>query len=654
MDSFRCCRHVVLCAWALFLLAQPCVAQQTNDPNQLYINLKQVEDKFPVPTPVATVWAGTFYPGGIPKDMNDLSSLMVFWKGPDFITANGVNVVLKFDIYPDAPDFSARVLWVMEGEPQQVGNPPGKKIFNPPLPPPVRDGKNLLLNIGGRTYPLVFTVMVELSSYKKEQVQICIRRPLLVGAGVYTIPVLPVAIIYEPPQGQSNKNVATYSEVKSVGTTIKTSITTENSVTVPATPEFSDMLGFQSKLNSLSAACAAASAAYPNPYTAAAAAVLKVFASGLGTASASKTDGTSVTTDHALTIACAMEDTYPTGLHKGPGLGDRILTRRIAHVAWLADDEGGLTLFLLPGSTKKAYLVSDLLSELYPKAVTLPLDKIRIRPGAVSQIGSPTPAAPKPTAPSNAGSGLSSDQLRALVELDPFAIGGPDVALPSPRFCFEDSYEPTSGSEVHTVTHTVTNEDMNAKTEFSINTQDQSPGWLSFLGLGITEEKHVKNSATHTGSRAVKIGEVVSTKVEFHAQQGESYCVWAYYDRVFGTFAFQRKPLSGQPALSGEVDDSSGQPVEGQLVTLVIGGKRFSTRTDARGMYALRAEGIPGGVGAITIANASRQVTLQRGRTLKLEQLRLPSSNGLRRVRPTIQPTENGATGTTPRRRTEP
>lgn len=655
MDRFKFCRQVVLCASVLLFLAQLCAAQQTNDPNQLYINLKQIEDKFPVPTPVATVWAGTFYPGGIPSDMNDMNSIMVFWKGPESIDANGVNVVLKFDVYPDSPDFGAKVLWVMEGDSRQAGSPPGKKIFNPPLPPPVRDGKNLLLNIGGRTYPLVFTVRVELSSYKKEQIEICIKRPLLVGAGVYTIPVLPVAVIYEPPQDKSNSNVATYSEVKSVGTTIKTSITTENSVTVPATPEFSDVLGFQSKLNSLSAACAAASAAYPNPYTAAAATVLKVFASGLGTASASKTEGTSVTTDHALTIACAKEDTYPTGLHKGPGLGDRILTRRVARVAWLADNEGGITLFLLPGSTKKAYLVSDLLNELYPRAVLPSLDKIRIRPGVITQAGAPTPAAPKSTSPSNAGTGLSIEQLRALVELDPFAIGGPDVALPSPRFCFEDSYEPTSGSEVHTVTHTVTQSDMNAKAEFTIKTQDQSPGWLSFLGLGITEEKHVKNSATHTGSRAVQIGDVVSTKVEFHAQQGEAYCVWAYYDRVFGTFAFQRKALSGQPALSGEVNDSSGQPVQGQLVTLVIAGKPFSTRTDAQGRYALRAAGLPAGVGTITIGNASRQITLQRGRTLKLEQLRLPSSTGpgLRRVRPRVEPTERGATETMPRTRTE-
>jgi hypothetical protein len=627
MNNLKHCRHVVLCIFALLFLAHLCAARQTNDPNQLYINLKQIEDKFPVPTPVATVWAGTFYPGGIPSDMNDLSSLMVYWKGPDTIDANGVNVDLSFDIYPDDPNFNAKVLWVMEGEPESVGYPPGKKIFNPPLPPPGRDGKHLLVSIGGRTYPRVFTVMVELISYKKEQVQICIKRPLLVGAGVYTIPVLPVAIIYEPPQGRSKNNVATYSDVKSVGTTIKTSVRKENSVTVPATPDFSDLLDFKSKINALSAACGAASAVYPNPYTAVAAAVLALFSSGLGSASASTTEGTSVTADHALTIECAKTDTYPTGLFQGPGLGDRILTRRVARVAWLADNEGGITLFLLPGSTKKPYLVSDLLDELYPKVAkgkTLFQKNtyVKVKPGSTAPAASPKPAA---ASPSNVGSGLSPEQLRALVELDPFAIGGPDVVLPESRFCFDDSYEPTSGSEIHTVTHTVTQEDMNAKTDFTIKMQDQSPGWLSFLGLGITEEKHVKNSATHTGSRAVQIGDKVSTTVDFHAEQGEAYCVWAYYDRVFGTFAFQAKPLSGQPALSGEVSDNSGQPAQGQLVTLVIDGKRYSTRTDAQGKYALRCADIPAGVGALTIANEIRQVTLQKGQTKDMEQFRVPS-----------------------------
>lgn len=613
----RCYLRFMLFAISGCILIFPTagVSQGSNDPNQLYVSLKQIEDKFPVPTPQITVDAGTFYPHGNYDTPGKTLFIRPNWNNPR-IKADGVNVVLRLEIDPSyTQDFRARVLWIQGGS-NYAGDTLGKRINNPPIPPAVRPGnppgKYLYLNIGGRTYPRVFTICLEVSSYdRKTQVALVIERPLLVGAGVFTVPVIPIAIVYEPPQDKNNRNTVTYTLAKSAGTTVRTSMTREDSLTVPITPQFSDYSGFQSKLNSLGSACSTANSVFPNKVTAVAGSLLKTFAEGLGRVSASQTKGTIVTKDHALSIYFAREVSLATSLHKGPGLGDRILTRRNARVAWLADNEGGITLYLLPGSIEKPFPVSMLQAELQPALANTPypvLTSSKIKTVLDNKSQPNTTKSPAPTG----GSGLSRDQIRALLELDPFVGRGPQASLPSPRFCYVDSYEPTWEPQSYTFTHVITNEDMNAKAQYVIKMEDQSPGWLSFLGLGVTEEKHVKTSVTHTGSTTVKTGQTVSTEVKFFAEVGETYCVEAYYDRVFGTFAFRSAPLSSDPALTGQATNEFGQPAAGQLVTLAIGGKTYSTRTDAQGKYTLRAASIPAGVGTLTIGNRRQPVELRK------------------------------------------
>jgi len=58
-----------------------------------------------------------------------------------------------------------------------------------------------------------------------------IDRSQLFSAGAFRLPALPIGIVYAPPQGSLNANTIDYSDVNSVGTRIKLSNTSENSIT---------------------------------------------------------------------------------------------------------------------------------------------------------------------------------------------------------------------------------------------------------------------------------------------------------------------------------------------------------------------------------------------------------------------------------------
>jgi hypothetical protein len=151
--------------------------------------------------------------------------------------------------------------------------------------------------------------------------------------------------------------------------------------------------------------------------------------------------------------------------------------------------------------------------------------------------------------------------------------GGPQARLPQPRFFKVDTYECHDISwQEHTFKHSIQKADTRAQLDFTSRTEEDRPGWLSFLGLGVTEDKTVKTTVTHVSLTEVREGEEVSLTVHLEAQAGEHYAVEAYYDRVFGTFAFRKGSL-GSEVISGTARDSAGRPLPRQLVTLTGGTK---------------------------------------------------------------------------------
>jgi len=56
-----------------------------------------------------------------------------------------------------------------------------------------------------------------------------IARPPQIGAGAFTIPALPITIIYDPPQDRNRRNAASYEESASLGTSAAASFSSDTS-----------------------------------------------------------------------------------------------------------------------------------------------------------------------------------------------------------------------------------------------------------------------------------------------------------------------------------------------------------------------------------------------------------------------------------------
>jgi hypothetical protein len=87
-----------------------------------------------------------------------------------------------------------------------------------------------------------------------------IQRPAGVPAfGAFTIPVIPVAIVYAPPADSQQKSAATYGSTDTVGTTVSWDFSTDSSQTTE--PAFTDGAAFRAFLSVVSTALALAGGA---------------------------------------------------------------------------------------------------------------------------------------------------------------------------------------------------------------------------------------------------------------------------------------------------------------------------------------------------------------------------------------------------------
>ena len=68
-------------------------------------------------------------------------------------------------------------------------------------------------------------------------------RPPILGIGAFTLPALPMTIVYAPPQGQSKQNKAAYTDTETLSRTITSSLSTSTSTKTAQAYSASDLLG---------------------------------------------------------------------------------------------------------------------------------------------------------------------------------------------------------------------------------------------------------------------------------------------------------------------------------------------------------------------------------------------------------------------------
>lgn len=496
--SLSLCRSVALALLSALSLPTGASAASTD----VYSAIKAQEANFPVPTPSATLSMGTFdvatgqFTGKVstlvwtPPSELDPKPRQV--RQPPVETVNAVSVHLVFTAV-NRPS----------GQGLQVtANNTGAFAF----------ADTVTVDVGNAS-SVQWRVTVGSKSYSDSLV---IKRPPIVGAGAFTIPALPLVVIYAPPVDQAGRNRVEYATTQSTGTTIGMSFSREESTARPTTPSrFSNIGDMKQAMGLVATVIKKASSVVPN--AAAIAAGFEAIAGALGEASANREVGTRVVNETTLEVTDKVRDTYYSVPGKGPGLGDVIVYLRNAQLVWLAQD-GQVTLALLGQESVDNPSVGDLLSDL------------------------------RESDPARRRTGLDTATIRSLLRLDPFVdLGGrrgPEVAppilrlvpvrpglgssgpvtLPASRYDLEVTYG-VFQDRSHEFTHTVQQTDLAATTDFTLLTESFRKGFLSFLGMGVSESATVKTHVTQGSSRQVTTGTEVRQQVAFHAQPGESYSV---------------------------------------------------------------------------------------------------------------------------------
>jgi hypothetical protein len=426
------------------------------------------------------------------------------------------------------------------------------------------------------------------------------------GGGVFTVRALPVAILYEPPMDKQKQNYATYATTKSVGTTIKTGWTSEQSTTTPAKPShFRNAMDFKSDADKAGAVLSK----IPNPYTQAIGTILQILAAGMGNASASSQTGSSVTSESALILSAGQQVSYGTAAKLGPGLGDRIIYLKNARLAWLGNSQ--MVNVSVLGYEK---IASPTVKTLKDDWDDLVLGNLQFGKGPKQSVQS----APK----LGSRTGLDAHTILSLFKLDPFYGHGSQANLDEKRFAYVETFEPNGAADSFTFFYDAAKSYMEAATSFNVDTEEYSAGFLSFIGLGVTETKKLTAKVTASSSQEFHSSQKAEVGAHFYAGPDEIYSVAVYYDRIFGTFAFKKVVSNPLEWVSGIARLANGQPAAKQVVTLTIGGRKFSTRADAEGRYSFRASNITNGDGQIEVGNMRKTVRLQTGKPVRNLELR--------------------------------
>lgn len=395
------------------------------------------------------------------------------------------------------------------------------------------------------------------------------RTAALPGLGAFTIPVIPVAIVYAPPKDSLGRSVATYGVGNTVGTVVSYDFSSGSSETVPKMDQtFTTFTEFKSALDVASQVLSLAGGEGSSKG-------LSVISSELGTAS--QTEQTDIVSGGgtSLTVTTSSTQTLSTNAQGGgPGAGDTIIFYKNVGVAWLYNN-GHLRLCPI-GHTFVAVTAAALKSDPH---------------------------------------GLSSEDQQHLLSLDPFVAGGPQASLDPNRFTVPDgglevNVEYGGGDSIdQKYVKTRDTKTTTTNKTSTIDTSSWDPGaFVKLLGIG---GKKMQLTTTETNATADEVSSTVTLEANLFSGPNDYFVVTLWYDELFGTWAFQQGQATSSPIVSG----TGAKPNE--VIRLVAGSRAYVTVADRKGHYQFRAASIPEGAARLTVGNQNATtVTIVGRRTL--------------------------------------
>ncbi|HUZ00276.1 MAG TPA: hypothetical protein VMU89_07990 [Thermomicrobiaceae bacterium] len=492
---------------------------------QAYDAIKRLEadGQLILPEPVATVLVGTFdaaartFHYAIPTGFVTMSEPPVGGTGPvgkpvppvrirvGVVTANAVDLLLQFQVVnPQGP-----LAVTVEGF-SPVSAAPGQTSVTVDVgrwTSTVSEGQTSLLTVSLHSGTASSATVLE------------VVRPPVIGAGAFTVPALPIALVYAPPPGTQNKNYAEYASLAATSTKIATTVTSSNVSKTATAYTTQDYVG---KISGLVTSLISFGSSFGGTgdtakgWSTGIAAGLNVLAGVLNDTSTSDSSTLTTTAEHDLVTTDTNTGTFGTPVGLGPGVGDRFVYLRNVRFVWLvADGEIGFT--VLGDDGIRAFAAQELAADL--RALT-----------------------PPSTLSAGPTTNLDAATLQMLLALDPL-VGNPGATLSPPRFAQNDPASAGgSGSDpsgdTFSVSHEVTATDIDTQVNIATNITDYKPGWLNSLFGGTHATEH-QLTTTYASSSQVSIDQKVTATVHFYAAPTDPpYLVGLYVDRLFRTFVF--------------------------------------------------------------------------------------------------------------------
>lgn len=387
--------------------------------------------------------------------------------------------------------------------------------------------KSLEIDVGADTVVL-WQIGIITGGSPTEQVYLDTLFIRHVGFGAFTVPALPVAIIYAPPQVGPSRNVCTLTETDWVGTSITTELETG---TLRRTTTFSDAGAFGGLFGDLAAAA-------PIPEVQAVVSVIRQVEATVVSAAPfvseqvqASVQGNSLETVYTKSVTTSTQATL------GMGEGDVFVYLLNARMVW-AEVDGQLSLTLLGCDTVLPTAVKSLREDITalngnPQLTTGPVSRLPKR--SILELLALDPVAWRPMPVQTNQTGANRPQL-----VDPKAPPN----LNDPRW--QGRYNPGEVINVQpNVTQTVAVgvkvEQTATRAQYTTSTSlvDSSLA-ISFFnklfGGGSTTEVFAfvtfRSSAARTAGRAV-------TYSFTYDNNDRPYQVQAFVDALFGTLAFQ-------------------------------------------------------------------------------------------------------------------
>jgi len=388
-------------------------------------------------------------------------------------------------------------------------------------------------------------------------VEFFVLRPPVLGMGVFTLPALPMAIVYAPPQGKLAKNSVSYQDLATYTRSVTTSMATSTTTKVVEAYSVGDLVGkvtaaigmvvavvgtggagaaggasVAGAFSQLGAALfgpakdASDSTADATKQLQATATLVAGILGALETSGTSTASGTITTQDdHTLTLTISDMSQFQSEAGRGPGEGDRIIYMRNVKVVWMAvNGDVGLHILGFDGIGANA------------------VDNLRTEAASLAAGGAPT-------------LGLEAATIASLLGQDPLVPGrrsilggagvhiGPAVISP-PRFVAADPAERSgsgtgAGGDVFAVSYDTTVDDRQTQTSSHTTVTDLKPGWADVLfGASDNTETTTTVVMTNTVSADTNTDDKITSTFTFYSSGADDpYDVKIFHDRMFGTYA---------------------------------------------------------------------------------------------------------------------